>query len=387
MKAKIVLFILTLMVLVQAAAASDIGVGVSPGNLSYRLAPGTSAEQSIYVINTGNETATYNVFLDDNAYDSWFTFSISSFELRAGENREVKVKLDVPASTEGNVDCKIKIPCTVPGGDIGTGVIIPVHIEVSTSEGRYLGTSSSGDSSSAGGVSPEPASNIESKELSQQHVTSGSRADFDFTQNATCVKYVMFDARKSMGKVTTVVEMLKEKSQLTPDAPEGEIYSYLNIWAGNDGVAAPENIENAVIGFKVNKTWVSENRIDIDSITLDCYEGEKWNSLSTKRTAEDEDYIYLEAETSCFSHFVITGENPDKAGRELDMTPITRAGDKFKETAKSLEINAVKSFDEKSPQVLAKIEGYEETVRDFCLRWVHFVVDKDWYSYAYNKIM
>jgi hypothetical protein len=47
MKAKIVLFILTIMILVQAAAASDIGVGVSPGNLSYRLAPGTSAEQSI----------------------------------------------------------------------------------------------------------------------------------------------------------------------------------------------------------------------------------------------------------------------------------------------------------------------------------------------------
>jgi len=387
MKAKIVLFILTLMILVQAAAASDIGVGVSPGNLSYRLAPGTSAEQSIYVINTGNETATYNVFLDDNAYDSWFTFSISSFELRAGENREVKVKLYVPASTEGNVDCKIKVPCTVPGGDIGTGVIIPVHIEVSTSEGSSSGISSSGGSSSAGGVSPEPASNIESKELSQQYVTNGSRAEFDFTQNATCVTYVMFDARKSMGKVTTVVEMLKEKSQLTPDIPEGEIYSYLNIWAGNDGAAATENIENAVIGFKVNKTWVSENRIDIDSITLGCYEGDRWNSLHTKKTAEDGEYIYLEAETLCFSYFVITGENTDEAGGKLDMTPITRVSGKFKETAESLETTAVKNFEEKSPEVLAKIEGYEETVREFCLKWIHFVMDKDWYSYAYNKIM
>jgi PGF-pre-PGF domain-containing protein len=75
-------------------------------------------------------------------------------------------------------------------------------------------------------------------------------AEFDFTQNATCVTYVMFDARKSMGKVTTVVEMLKEKSQLTPDIPEGEIYSYLNIWAGNDGAAATENIENAVIASR-----------------------------------------------------------------------------------------------------------------------------------------
>jgi hypothetical protein len=69
------------------------------------------------------------------------------------------------------------------------------------------------------------------------------------------------------------------------------------------------------------------------------------------------------------------------------MTPITRVSGKFKETAESLETTAVKNFEEKSPEVLAKIEGYEETVREFCLKWIHFVMDKDWYSYAYNKIM
>ncbi|MDD4250022.1 MAG: PGF-pre-PGF domain-containing protein, partial [Methanosarcina sp.] len=210
MRIKLVLFIIALIVSVQVVTASDIGVGVSLGNMSYRLAPGALAEQSLYVINTGTETATYNVFLDDSAYDSWFTFSASSFELRAGENKEVKVTLSVPASAEEDVDCKIKIPCTVPGGEVGTGVLIPVHIDISTSEESSSRVSSSGSSSSGGGGgSPEPGSNVKSKELSQQYVVSGSSVRFNFTQDATCVKYVEFDAKKSLGKITTVVEMLK----------------------------------------------------------------------------------------------------------------------------------------------------------------------------------
>jgi len=380
MRMKVVLFIIALMVSVQAANASDIGVGVSPGNLSYRLAPGSSAEQSLYVINTGTETATYNVFVDDGAYDSWFTFSISSFELRAGENKEVKVTLSVPASAEEDADCKIKVPCTVPGGDVGTGVIIPVHIEISTSEESSSRTSSSGSSSSGGGGgSPEPASNVEAKELSQQYVASGSRIRFNFTQDATCVKYVEFDAKKSLGKITTVVEMLKERSTLTPATPDGEIYGYLNIWAGNDGVATPENLENAVIGFKVDKTWVTENDIDANSITLDYYNGEKWESLPATKVGEDEGYLYLEAKTEGFSHFAIIGEKSNEAN-EAGMAPITRAGEKLKESAENLESTAVKSLEEKGPGVLAEIQGYEEKLRELYLDLIRSLQEKSWFS-------
>lgn len=377
MKMKITLFVIALMVLVQAVAASDIGVGASPGNMSYRLAPGTSAEQSLYVINTGTETATYGVFVDDSTYASWFTFSTSSFDLRAGENKEVKVTLRVPASAEEDADCRIKIPCTVPGGDVGTGVIIPVHIEISTSEESSSRVSSSGGTSSGGrGGSPEPSSNVEVKELSQQYVVSGNRVRFDFTQNATCVTYVEFDARKNLGKITTIVEMLKDKSMLTPDTPGGEVYNYLNIWTGNNGTAIPENIENAVICFRVSKTWIDENEIDANSITLDSYDNGKWEPLSTKKVREDEGYIYLEAETTGFSHFAIVSEKSDGADRNLELAPVTRISEKLKETADDLEAAAVRSFDEKSPGILAEIENYEEKLHNFYLTLVHFLQEK-----------
>lgn len=131
MRIKILLFYIAFLISLQATTAYGMGIGVSPGNMSFKLAPGTSVEQPLYVINTGNETANYDVFVNESNYKNWFTFSPSSFTLKAGEQKEVKVTLTVPASAETDVKCKIKIPCTVPGKTVGAGIIIPVHIEIS----------------------------------------------------------------------------------------------------------------------------------------------------------------------------------------------------------------------------------------------------------------
>ena len=76
---------------------------MSSENMSFKLAPGTSAEQQIYVINTGNENARYNVFVNESVYQNWFAFSSSSFDLKAGETKDVKATLKVPASAETNI--------------------------------------------------------------------------------------------------------------------------------------------------------------------------------------------------------------------------------------------------------------------------------------------
>lgn len=175
MKIKILLFIVTLIISLQATTAYGMGVGVSPGNMSFKLAPGTSSEQTMYVINTGNETAKYDVFVNESAYQNWFTFSSSSFDLKAGEIKEVKVTLKVPASAETDFKCKINIPCTVPGRTVGAGVKIPVRVELSTlEESSSEGVSSSGSSSkgvfsgssSSKGVSSSSSSSEETENSS-----------------------------------------------------------------------------------------------------------------------------------------------------------------------------------------------------------------------------
>jgi len=174
---------------------------------------------------------------------------------------------------------------------------------------------SSGGSGGGGGAggSPEPAKNVKVKELSQVFITSGKSVKFDFPKNATSIAYLAFDSKKTVGKTTTIVEMLKNKSTLTSDAPTGEVCNYLNIWVGNGGYGSDEdNLENAVVCFKVEKSWIQDKGIDQSSIILNRYSDKKWNGLPTTLSGEDDTYLYFTAQTPGFSPFAITGKTTAK---------------------------------------------------------------------------
>ncbi|WP_281085436.1 NosD domain-containing protein, partial [Methanosarcina acetivorans] len=119
-----------------------------------------------------------------------------------------------------------------------------------TVEKKSSGGSSGGG---GGGGSPEASSNVEVKELSQVFITNDKAIKFNFAKNATCVVYVGFDAKKTAGKTTTIAEQLKNQSTLVSGTPSDKVYKFFNIWVGNSGYATSKNIENPVIGFKVEK--------------------------------------------------------------------------------------------------------------------------------------
>ncbi len=78
------------------------------------------------------------------------------------------------------------------------------------------------------------------------------------------------------------------------------------MWVGKTGFATPENIENPVISFKVEKSWIKTNGINESDIKLLRFNGSEWSTLTTQKVNEDQDYIYFESETTGFSPFVIT---------------------------------------------------------------------------------
>ena len=165
-------------------------------------------------------------------------------------------------------------------------------------------------SGGGGGGSPEPASNIEVKELAQEFVTNVGPMKFEFAKNATPIMYVKFDSKRNFGRTTATVEHLKGRSVLTPKDPSGIVHRYLNIWVGTEGVATPENIANAVIGFRVNRAEITENATDGPSVFMYRYSGGEWIALPTRKTGEDGHYMYFEARTPGFSSFaIITGKN------------------------------------------------------------------------------
>ncbi|AKB37423.1 Cell surface protein [Methanosarcina siciliae C2J] len=202
-------------------------------------------------------------------------------------------------------------------------------IKVVSTSGSSGGSSrkSSGSSSSGGaGGSPELQSNVEAKELSQAFVTNGTHVRFDFPNGVTCIRYVEFDAKKTLGKITTIAEMLKGQSNLVPNLPEGTVYKNVNIWVGSGGIANSDNIENAVVGFRVEKAWLEENEIDADSLNLWYYD-DSWSKLDTEKLDEESDtYVYFEAETPGFGSFVIVAGD-DSGSIEVEPVPTADAGD------------------------------------------------------------
>ncbi|MPN05976.1 hypothetical protein SDC9_153230 [bioreactor metagenome] len=140
--------------------------------------------------------------------------------------------------------------------------------------------------------------------------------------------------------------MLKNKSTLTPDAPQGEVYNYLNIWVGNSGYATSNNIENATVCFKVEKSWIKDKNIDQSSIILNRYSDKKWAELPTTLLREDDRYLYFMSETPGFSPFAITAkrilieELPDTENPEHN-------GNKESEIEKESETNESSSASQK----------------------------------------
>ncbi len=196
------------------------------------------------------------------------------------------------------------------------------NYSVLTLPGYITVTGDSGSSSSGGGGSvstvtgslagaggsPEPASNVAVKLQTQAYIAAGNHIKFEFTKGATCIDCVEFDAKRTLGKTTTTVEQLKERSVLAPTGPDGKVYKYLNIWVGNSGIATPENIENATVKFVISKAEIEMNETEEPKIVLQWYEQGMWNPLNTSKMEEDEQYIHYQAKTSGFSTFAITSD-------------------------------------------------------------------------------
>lgn len=234
-------------------------------------------------------------------------------------------------------------------------------ITVSQSSGGNSGGNSGGSSGGSsggggggGGVSAEPQSNVAAKELSKKSVNSGERVKFEFPQGATCIRYVEFDAKKSLGKVTTIVEMLKEQSKLVSGLPEGTVYKNVNIWVGSGGIANSNNIANAVVGFRIEKDWLKNCGADNTSVALWNYNNKAWSKLETTKVGGDNTYVFFESKTPGFGPFTIVVPSESK---ELKSSSSADTSSPTTESSKSSP-----AADAEKPSEKSSIPGFESTV-------------------------
>jgi PGF-pre-PGF domain-containing protein len=101
----------------------------------------------------------------------------------------------------------------------------------------------------------------------------------------------------------TVQDIQTRPSQLPEVADKA--FKYFKI----DKTAQDSAIGSAVIKFRVEKKWLSENGLDKSTVALERYVT-KWVKLATKLLSEDDDFVYYEAESPGFSYFAVTAKVP-----------------------------------------------------------------------------
>ncbi|NYT18854.1 MAG: PGF-pre-PGF domain-containing protein [Methanosarcinales archaeon] len=192
-----------------------------------------------------------------------------------------------------------------------------VHISEASSSGGSSDSSSSGSSGSGGaGDSGEEFKNIKFKDVAERTVVKGMNLSYTFNSPENPVVNVNFTPLKNSGSVKTTVEVLKERSALVSDDPNGLVYRNMNIWVGKYGFATPSNIEAMTIGFRVESSWMEANGVNASAIRLNRHSDGKWDALPTMVMGEQDGYVYFESATPGFSPFAITAVSD--SGEMLD---------------------------------------------------------------------
>jgi PGF-pre-PGF domain-containing protein len=149
----------------------------------------------------------------------------------------------------------------------------------------------------------------------QVNVDNSKNMNVSFTDNSV-VNNINFISKDS-GNTKIIVQDVKDEETLET-LPAGNIYKSFNIFIDNVEVA--NNIENAAVDFKVEKTWLVENDLDSSAIVLNMYESGKWVEVPITITGEDSQYVYFNAEVSEYSTFAISSKTVtvDKILKESD---------------------------------------------------------------------
>ena len=175
------------------------------------------------------------------------------------------------------------------------------------------GDSGSGGGGGGGGKSAENVSNIEVIEKYDMQISKDALTAYRFTDKKNPIMYVNITGNTTLGIITTSVEVLKNTSTLVSFPPEGLVYKSANIWVGTSGFATPKNIKDALIKFRVENSWMSENSVQNSAMVLEKWDGSSWIQLETKFVSKDDTYSYFEGRTNSFSPFAIvakTGAQP-----------------------------------------------------------------------------
>lgn len=100
--------------------------------------------------------------------------------------------------------------------------------------------------------------------------------------------------------------------------PGGVVFGYINVTTKNMG---SQDLREMLVKFRVNKTWVEENGVIPESVTMLRLDPGAWVDLGANLTANDSVYYFYETRSTTFSFFAVVGEREAAVQQPSEETP------------------------------------------------------------------
>ncbi|MRG76199.1 MAG: PGF-pre-PGF domain-containing protein, partial [ANME-2 cluster archaeon] len=151
------------------------------------------------------------------------------------------------------------------------------------------GSSSGGGSGGGGGTSGEAFANIVCTETDRQFVGKDLNVKYNFKLKGNYVQHIQFTGLTGAGKVAAKVEILNHTSTIVKKDAPNIVFKNLNVWIGNMGYFSNNNIKDPTITFIVDRSWVRDNDIILNTISFYSYNDRTriWEKMSTQKIGED----------------------------------------------------------------------------------------------------
>lgn len=141
------------------------------------------------------------------------------------------------------------------------------------------------------------------------YISTGVAVCIESDQDEISIKSIEFKTTDYYENVNYTIKKLDDKPVDILEEPMDNctVYVYLDIkLTTNDIYMHEEEFDYIKFQFKVDKSWLENNNIDKESITLVRYDKE-WNPLPTLYLYEDELFLYFEAESPGLSIYTVVG--------------------------------------------------------------------------------
>ena len=150
-------------------------------------------------------------------------------------------------------------------------------------------------------------------------INSGITVNVESDKDEISIKSTKFETTDNYENVNYTIKKLDDKPADIYEEPmeNSTVYEYLDIKLTTNKIDMhEEEFEYIKFQFKVDKTWIENNNIDQESITLVRF-NKGWHPLPTSFLFEDELFLYFEAESPGLSIYTVVGTEIIEGSNDL----------------------------------------------------------------------